>query len=136
MCARQRQALQNLRCVVIAHFPRIVRFLETIDAPDSECPHCGARGRFILTFVVEDGRQLAAMRGCAKLFPVSRIATEELRLRKKQTDYIKKGWNGLNRADTEALAAIDSFYAGVMDERSALSRVAEAKYINTARYRR
>ena len=43
----------------VASFPRIVRFYETHDAPDSQCPHCGATGRYILTFQVEDGRRLA-----------------------------------------------------------------------------
>ena len=64
-------------------FPRIVRFFETKDSPGASCPHCGAEGRYILTFQVEDGRRMGAMRGCVKLFPVSRVATEELRLREK-----------------------------------------------------
>jgi hypothetical protein len=114
--------------------PRIVRFLETSDSPGASCPHCGAEGRFVLRFVVEDGRTLGAMRGCVQLFPVSRIAREELRLREKLAGYLKKGWNGLNRRDTEALAAI-AFYAGACDERSALSIVDGAKRANQARYR-
>jgi hypothetical protein len=115
--------------------PRIVRFLGTDDAPGSSCPHCGAEGRYILRFVLEDGRHAGAMRGCVQLFPVSRIATEELRLRTKLADYQKRGWNGLNRRDVEALNAIESFYAGTCDERSALSVIDGAKRANTARFR-
>jgi len=116
--------------------PRIIRFLETCDSPDSSCPHCGATGRFILRFVLEDGRHAGAMRGCVKLFPVSRVAREELRLREKLKKYVQRGWNGLNRRDTEALNAIDEFYAGTRDERSTLSIVDGAKKMNQARYRR
>lgn len=119
----------------VASFPRIVRFIGTDDCPGSSCPHCGAEGRFILRFQVDDGRQLAAMRGCAKLFPVCRVATEELRLRTKLADYAKRGWNGLNRRDSEALAAIEEFYAGSRDERSTLSVVDGAKAANTAKSR-
>ena len=116
--------------------PRIVRFLGTDDCPDSACPHCGATGRFILRFKVDDGRELAAMRGCASLFPVSRIATEELRLQQKLTRYRKQGWSCLNRADSDALAAIAAFYAGSLDERSALARVDIAKKTNQRKFHR
>jgi hypothetical protein len=114
--------------------PRIVRFVGTDDCPDSACPHCGCRGRFIHRFVVEDGRTLAAMSGCVKLFPSSRIAHEEARLRKKAADRAKKGWK-LNRGDLEALEAIEQFYAGTIDERGALSRVDSAKRANQMKYR-
>ena len=115
-----------------ASLPRIVRFLGTDDCPDSSCPHCGCTGRYIHRFVVEDGRTLAAMSGCAKLFPCSRVATEEQRLRKKQADYAKRGWS-LNRVDREALEAVESFYAGIFDERAALARIDHAKRTNTMR---
>ncbi len=115
--------------------PRIVRFLGTDDSPDSSCPHCGATGRYIHRFQVENGTFAAAMSGCVKLFPVSRIAVEEQRLRKKLGDYAKRGWNSLNRRDTEALAAIEDFYAGTRDERSALSVVNGAKAANQSKYR-
>ena len=118
-----------------APLPQIVRFFETLDAPDSQCPHCGATGRFILRFQVADGRQLGAMRGCVKLFPVSRAAREELRLRGKLADYSKRGWQ-LNRRDSEALAALDAFFAGDVSEAHALGIVAGAKLANSARYRR
>jgi hypothetical protein len=114
--------------------PRIVRFLGTDDAPESKCPHCGATGRYIHRFIVEDGRTLAALSGCVKLFPVSRVALEEQRLRKKAADRAKNGWK-LNRNDLDALAAIEQFFAGEIDERFALSRVDSAKRTNQMRYR-
>lgn len=122
----------------VTSYPRIVRFTGRHDMPDSSCPHCGATGRWIHTFVVDDGRHLAAMSGCVKLFPVSRIATEEARLRQKLERYQKSFGAGarLNQRDTEALNAIDSFYAGIGDERSVLSIIDSAKRANQARYRR
>lgn len=116
--------------------PRIVRFIRTDDCPDSSCPHCGATGRYIHVFQVEDGRTLAAMSGCVKLFPVSQVALEEARLKKKSADYVKRGWRGLNRQDTEALEAIEAFYRGERDERSVLTIVKGAKASNRAKYRR
>lgn len=118
----------------VQSLPRIIRFLDTTDAPDSCCPHCGATGRYIHRFVVEDGRHLAAMSGCVKLFPVSPVALEEARLRKKAADYAKRG-RKLNRADSDALDAIDGFYAGTVEERRALDMVRWAKQANTAKYR-
>jgi len=114
--------------------PKIVRFLGTDDCLDSTCPHCGATGRYIHRFVVEDGRTLAAMSGCAKLFPTSRVAIEEQRLRKKAADRAKRGWK-LNRSDLDALAAIEQFFAGAIDERFALSRIDSAKRSNQMRFR-
>ena len=118
--------------------PRIVRFLDTLDAPDSRCPHCGATGRFILRFVVDGGQTLGAMRGCVKLFPVSPVATEELRLRQKLASYRRRfGVSAtLNQRDTAALDAIESFYAGTRDERSAMVLVKSTKTANQARFRR
>ena len=120
-------------------FPRIIRFRGTDDAPGSNCPHCGAEGRWIINFTVEgpDGKPVnrAAMRGCVKLFPVSRIALEELRLQDKAARYAKQGWS-LNRGDAHALAQIEAFYAGTVDERQALAIVDTAKAANMFRARR
>ena len=117
--------------------PRIVRFLETSDAPGSSCPHCGAEGRYILRFRVEDGRELGAMRGCVKLFPSSLIAHEDLRLRDKEIR-LKKSYGpqaALNRADRAAMDAIEAFYAGAGSERTALSLTDSAKCANARKYR-
>lgn len=118
--------------------PRIVRFLGTDDAPGASCPHCGAEGRWILRFQLEDGRRAGAMRGCVKLFPVSRVAVEELRLRDKLAGYVKRFGSGasLNRRDAEAMGACEEFFAGTRDERSTLSVIDGAKRANSARYRR
>lgn len=123
-----------MSAAAVMSLPRIVRFLETSDCPDSACPHCGASGRYILSFQVEDGRTLAAMRGCAKLFPVSQVAVEHLRLMTKAARLAKNGWK-LNRRDSEAVDACEAFFAGTMSERSALSIISGAKSANAARYR-
>lgn len=88
--------------------------------------------------MVEDGRTLGAMKGCVKLFPVSRIAMEELRLREKLEKYQKSygAQARLNRHDEDALKAIEAFYDGTRNERSALFVVEAAKRANQARYRR
>jgi len=82
--------------------------------------------------VVEDGRTLGAMSGCVKLFPVSEIALEEKRIRDKLTKYTKKGW-ALNRDDSSALAAIEQFYAGTLDEGSAIRECQRARKSNRLR---
>ena len=122
----------------IASLPRIVRFLGTDDSPGSCCPHCGAEGRYTLRFQVEDGRTMGAMRGCVQLFPVSRVATEELRLREKLAAIVKRFGQSatLNRRDAEALDACEEFFAGSRNERSTLSVIDGAKRANQARYRR
>ena len=118
-----------------AALPLIVRFLGADDAPDSVCPHCGATGRRIYRFVTSDGRTRGAMSGCVKLFPVSPVAREELRLREKEARYAAQGW-GLNGLDARALASIDAFYSGVGDESSAMAAVRAAKQATAARVRR
>lgn len=121
--------------MAISTLPRIVKFLSTEDCPGSQCPHCGADGRYILRFQVADGRILGAMRGCAKLFPCSPVAIEGLRLRDKATKYAKQGWK-LNRADSFALDQIELFEMGQGTEQAAMSAVKSAKAQNTNRYRR
>jgi hypothetical protein len=118
--------------------PRIARFLETSNVHDGRCPHCGAPGHILYRFVVEDGRQLAAMRACVKTsFSVSRIAAEELRLRQKAESYRRKrGWTALGRRDQDALLAIDRFYAGQLDERACLEVIEAAKESNQRTRRR
>lgn len=105
--------------------PRIVRFFETADCEGASCPHCGATGRYIHRFQVEDGRHLGAMSGCVQLFPVSPVAHEDLKLRKKETDHAKKGWK-MASWDIDRREAIDAFYAGALDEQSAMSRLRAA----------
>lgn len=119
---------------LVSGLPRIVRFLGVDDAPGSSCPHCGATGRFIYRFQVQNGRELGAMRGCVQLFPVSPIAREHARLIKKSADYTARGWK-LNRDDAMALDAIEAFCEGQLDEHSALSAIGSAKQANALRAR-
>jgi len=108
----------------VASLPRIVRFLETVEC--DACPHCGANGRWVHRFVVEDGRTLGAMSGCIKLFPISPIASEAMRLDKKAREYAALGWK-LNRFDTEALDLIESAANGLADVRSIEKRLRDIR---------
>ncbi len=112
-----------------APLPRVVRFLDTTES--STCPHCGASGKYVNRLQLEDGRIIGAMAGCTKLFPIAPIAQEEFRLRKKATDYETKGWV-LNSWDTRALDALESYFAGMIDERTALATVRTMKQAATA----
>ena len=102
--------------------PRIIRVLGVDDCPGATCPHCGAEGRYIHRVQLVDGRTIAAMSGCIKLFPVSPVADVHLKLTKKAIEYANKGW-GLNRWDTKSLEAIEAFYAGSISEQEAMARV-------------
>lgn len=105
--------------------PKIVRFLEPEIADDSVCPHCGADGKVVHRFEVDDGRTLAAMSGCVKLFPVSPVAKAEQALMKKRVDYRERGWK-LPSWDREKEAAIQAYYDSPRtsaDERVALDRI-------------
>lgn len=117
--------------------PRIVRFFGTVE--NDNCPHCGATGKYVHRFATDDGRHLGAMSGCVRLFPVSPVAQEHMRIAKKATDAAKFG-RQLNRWDLAALEAIESFYAGTMSESDAIRRVQQEKSAASAwrqaRYRR
>lgn len=117
-----------------AGFPKIIRFRGVTEGMTT-CPHCGATGRYVWYFQVEDGRELGAMRGCVRLFPVSRIAHEHQRLTMKALKNEKLGWK-LGSNDSAALDAIEQFYDGQLTEAQALAVVDGAKARNTARYRR
>lgn len=103
--------------------PRIVRFLESVDAgAGASCPHCGATGRYIHRFRLEDGREAGAMSGCVKLFPVHPLAHVEGEIRKKELDYKRKGWN-LPSWDLAILDTLEDFYAGRIPEHTAQTRI-------------
>lgn len=116
--------------------PRIVRFTGTSEG--ASCPHCGAEGKHIVWFQLENGQRHGAMRGCVQLFPVAPIAVEEMRLREKLNNYIKLYGETahLNVNDSKALDAIEGFYSGTVSEGQAVSLVKSAKRINQAKYRR
>lgn len=119
-----------------APLPRIVRFIGTSEG--SSCPHCGAEGKYIVWFQLETGAKHGAMRGCVKLFPVSQIANEEMRLREKLNGYLEAyGPDAhLNANDSKALQAIEDYYAGKTGEMYALAAVKNAKQANQAKYRK
>lgn len=55
--------------------PSIVAFIETHDSGEygnATCPHCGAEGRYVHTFICDDGTRRGAMSGCINLFRVSK----------------------------------------------------------------
>lgn len=117
--------------------PRIVKFIGTTDTGpggNASCPHCGARGRYIVRFQVADGRQLGAMRGCVQLFPVSELARQHCHFLDKRQRYVAKGWR-LNCEDSAALDAIEAAIAGTLDEYTALFMAREAMAHNAARGR-
>jgi hypothetical protein len=109
---------------VLASLPRIVRFLGTSDAggPDAECPHCGAKGRYVHSFECEDGSRRGAMSGCVKLFPVHPIAQADMALRGRERELRTRfgATAQLNSWDQRMRVAIDAYYAGTMTEGDAL----------------
>lgn len=118
--------------------PRIVRFLGTDDCgPGATCPHCGATGRWIVRFQVEDGRTLGAMRGCVKLYPVSDLARQhEHFIAKKQRYGAQRPPWSLNARDAEALRWIEDAIDGRADARHALAIAESARRTAALRYRR
>jgi len=44
------------------------------------CPHCGSRGRYVISFVCADGSRRGAMRGCVNLFPIARETSRAAKL--------------------------------------------------------
>lgn len=121
-----------------APLPRIVRFLGTDDhgpGGNASCPHCGATGRYVVRFQVEDGRQLGAMRGCLKLFPVTELARQHEYLIAKKARYRKQGWD-LSARDAEALRWIEDAIEGRADPHHAIVIAQSARHAAAARYRR
>lgn len=117
----------------VAALPRIVRFLGTDDhgpGGSTSCPHCGATGRYVIRFQVEDGRQFGAMRGCIKLFPVTELARHHEHFVAKLQRYAQKHppWK-LNACDSEALRGIEDAIDGKADVHQAIVRAQTARKI-------
>lgn len=58
-----------------ATLPSIVAFIGTHDSGEfgnARCPHCDAEGRYVHTFICDDGTRRGAMSGCIQLFRVGR----------------------------------------------------------------
>lgn len=120
--------------------PRIVKFLGVDDhGPDggASCPHCGATGRYVIRFQVEDGRQLGAMRGCVKLFPVTELARQHEYFVAKRTRYAaqRPPWR-LSARDEEALRWIEDAIEGRADPQHAIAIAQSARRAAAMKYRR
>ena len=111
--------------------PMIVRFTDMYDGGPCDdgatatCPHCGSDGRYIFFFECEDGTERGAMRGCLKLFPVSKIAEIDRKLIEKEAELAKKYGREahLNSWQTAQREAIDAFYAGSISQEEALRTI-------------
>lgn len=104
--------------------PKIVRFISVADGGEgAECPHCGARGRYVHRFELETGVIAGAMSGCVQLFPIAPIALVEQRLALRAQRYAKNGWS-VTKADQEIMGIVGTFRAGEVDQSEALRRIA------------
>lgn len=96
-----------------ATLPTRIVTLETFDGGPMEdggtrCPHCGAEGRYIHSFLCDDGQVHAAMSGCIKLFPhrptvMSKMA--ELAIQKQQELFEENRRSSNSGSHTRKLAS-------------------------------
>lgn len=103
--------------------PRIIAITGRTDAGEygaTTCPHCGANGRYITTFVCEDGKTRGAMSGCIKLFPISPLAKIHADLLAKSAANVRKGWKPFSSFDQPKMDAIEAVMAGTMSEDEAV----------------
>lgn len=114
----------------VTSFPKIVTFLGKSDSGEfgnAICPHCGAKGRYVIDFVCEDGVRRGAMSGCIKLFPISPLAKEHIAITERQTERAAKGQK-LASWDIAKLDAIDQVLAGALTVEQALVVVRDQNY--------
>lgn len=103
--------------------PRIIAITGRTDAGEygaTTCPHCGAQGRYITSFVCEDGKTRGAMSGCIKLFPISPLAKIHADLLVKSAANVRKGWKPFSGFDQPKMDAIQAVMAGTMTEDEAV----------------
>lgn len=74
-------------------------------SPSAFCPHCGSGGRHVWEFFCQDGTRRAAMRGCLKLFPSSKLAIDQM-------------------------TAIDRFHEAIADQKSGKRKWGPASWDN------
>lgn len=118
----------------VSGLPRIIQFLHKTDSGEfgaAECPHCGAKGRYIFSFVTEDGKKRGAMAGCIQLFPVSFIAKEHRNIMERQAEREKKEQK-LASWDIAKLDAIEKFYKQEISEGDCLRVIESENYRRTA----
>lgn len=119
---------------VTERLPRIAYFTDRTDAGEfgaANCPHCGAKGRYIQHFICDDGSERGAMAGCIKQFKLHAFAKEQLRIESKERDYAERGWN-IPSWDQDILNAIGAFVAGEISECQANHAIDIAKARATA----
>ncbi len=118
----------------VSTLPRIIQFLNKTDGGEFgavECPHCGAKGRYIFYFITEDGKKRGAMAGCIQLFPVSAIAKEHRLIMDRQKEREKKDQK-LASWDVNKMEAIQMFYDGKLTEGECLREIENQNYRRTA----
>lgn len=143
LTAEQREEKERARAAssIYANLPKIVAVLGIQDNGPCEggasaiCPHCGAEGRYVYSFLCDDGTRRGAMRGCFSKFPRHRFAVESARILDKEADYKKKGWS-LPTWDRDMLDAILKFADGVLPEAEAEAAIRAAKTRRDAYKRR
>lgn len=111
-----------------ADLPKVVMIDHVEDAGEfggTNCPHCGAEGRYIYWFTCEDGTQRGAMKGCFGHFPKHQFVQYHERIMDKQKENAKKGWK-IASWDAETLDAIEKFVAGQMTEQAAWDVIRQA----------
>ena len=96
--------------MTIQTLPKILRITGRIDGGEANseiCPHCGAEGRYITTFVLENGHEAGAMSGCLKLFPKSEYAAIYSKAIAKKKP---------SRWDTDIMTGIDKYGRGELSK--------------------
>ena len=112
----------------VSTFPTIAYMLEPIEG--AACPHCGCAGRNIYPFMTTDGRRLAAMAGCLKLFPKHRFAERHAAILQKHVAKVRaaarRGDNSPNLPgwDQNIVAAIESVARGEVSEQHVVGTIA------------
>ena len=107
---------------IVTSLPKIITVLGVQDCgpcdpdPSGSCPHCGAGGRYIYTFLCEDGTKRGAMKGCIQLFPRHPLAFKVQGVFRKQMNYAKKKWQ-LASWDTTVIDACGELEAKRMNLR-------------------
>jgi hypothetical protein len=100
--------------------------------PSAFCPHCGSGGRYVWSFVCQDGTTRGAMRGCLDLFAQSSLAREQLASIDRHAEACaeeragRKGARGPTSWDKEVFGATTDLEAGRIEVREAEGRIRAA----------
>jgi hypothetical protein len=110
--------------------PMIMRYLGTSDAGEfgaAKCPHCGADGRYIRSFITADGKRRGAMAGCIKLFPVHPFAEAGMRVAEKIRDAEANGRKPASW-DLAIEAALEAYFDQDLTETECESAIRNAEW--------